>query len=72
MKKLFCLLLLFPFSLFAGVDLTTIDNFNIFSTSEHDLIVSKPGHKDRVNFLTFCANPVINLGSDKEMEEMDV
>ena len=77
MKKLFCLLLLFPFSLFAGVDLTTIDNFNIFSTSEHDLIVSKPGHKDRVNFLAFrmerpfciCANPVISLGSDKEMEE---
>ena len=77
MKKLFCLLLLYPFSLFAGVDLTTIDNFNIFSTSEHDLIVSKPGHKDRVNFLAFrmerpfcvCANPVISLGSDKKMEE---
>ena len=77
MKKLFCLLLLFPFSLFAGVDLTTIDNFNIFSTSEHDLIVSKPGHKDRVNFLAFrmerpfciCANPVISLGSDKKIEE---
>ena len=77
MTKLFCLLLLYPFSLFAGVDLTTIDNFNIFSTSEHDLIVSKPGHKDRVNFLAFrmerpfciCANPVISLGSDKKMEE---
>jgi len=77
MTKLFCLLLLYPFSLFAGVDLTTIDNFNIFSTSEHDLIVSKPGHKDRVNFLAFrmerpfciCANPVISLSSDKEMEE---
>ena len=70
-------MLLYPFSLFAGVDLTTIDNFNIFSTSEHDLIVSKPGHKDRVNFLAFrmerpfciCANPVISLGSDKEIEE---
>jgi len=70
-------MLLYPFSLFAGVDLTTIDNFNIFSTSEHDLIVSKPGHKDRVNFLAFrmerpfciCANPVISLGSDKEMEQ---
>ena len=77
MRKLFCLLLLYPFSLFAGVDLTTIDNFNIFSTSEHDLIVSKPGHKDRVNFIAFrmerpfciCANPVISLGSDKEMEQ---
>ena len=77
MRKLFCLLLLFPFSLFAGVDLTTIDNFNIFSTSEHDLIVSKPGHKDRVNFIAFrmerpfciCANPVISLGSDKVMEQ---
>ena len=77
MRKLFCLLLLYPFSLFAGVDLTTIDNFNIFSTSEHDLIVSKPGHKDRVNFIAFrmerpfciCANPVISLGSNKEMEK---
>ena len=77
MKKLFCLILLFPLYLFAGVDLTTIDNFNIFSTSEHDLIVSKPGHKDRVNFLAFrmerpfciCANPVISLGSDKVMEQ---
>ena len=80
MKKMKYLLttLFFISSLIAAeVNLTTLDDFNIFSTSEHVLIVSKSGHKDRINFLAFrmerpfciCANPVISLASEKEVEE---
>jgi len=76
MKKLLYLLLLYPFSLFAEVDITTIDNFNIFSTSEHDLIVNKQGQKDRNNFLAWrmerpfciCSNPVISLMANEKVE----
>ena len=58
------------------VDITTLDNFSIFSTSAHELVVSKQGHKDTVNFLAFrmerpfciCSNPVISLASDTKVE----
>jgi len=77
MYKIFFLLLFYPLPLFSEVNLTTVDNFNIFSTSEHDLVVSKPGHRDHINFLAFrmerpfciCSNPVISLNTDKEIQE---
>lgn len=77
MKNIFCLLLLYPFSLFSEVNITTVDDFHIFNTSEHDLVVSKHGDKDPINFLAFrmerpfciCSNPVISLGTDKDIKE---
>ena len=70
-----CLILLTN-SINAEVDITTLDNFNIFSTSPHDLIVNKSGQKDRTNFLAFrmdrpfciCANPVISLMASEKVE----
>ena len=77
MHKIFFLLLFYPLLLISEVNLTTVDNFNIFNTSEHDLVVSKQGHKDHINFLAFrmerpfciCSNPVISLNTDKEIQE---
>ena len=72
-------LCLIPLSspLIAEVDITTLDDFNIFSTSPHELIVNKQGQLDRQSFIAFkmtkpfciCANPVISLASDKEVVE---
>ena len=69
-------LILVSSPLIAEVDITTLDDFNIFSTSPHELIVNKQGHKDTVNFLAFrmerpfciCSNPVISLASDTKVE----
>ena len=74
---LYVCILIFSSTKFSEVDIITLDNFNIYSTSEHDLIVNKRGNKDRVNFLAFrmdrpfciCSNPVISLASNKEVEE---
>jgi len=69
-------LLLISCPLYSKIDLVTLDNFNIFSTSPHELIINKQGHKDTVNFLAFrmerpfciCSNPVISLASDTKVE----
>ena len=61
---------------FSEVDITTLDDWNVFSTSPHELVVSKQGLKDTVNFLAFrmerpfciCSNPVISLASDTKVE----
>ena len=66
---LYVCILIFSSTNFSEVDIITLDNFNIYSTSEHDLIVNKRGNKDRVNFLAFrmdrpfciCSNPVISI-----------
>ena len=77
MKILLCLLLLYPFSLFARVDLTTLDNWNIVRTSEHNLFITKQGETNPKNFVGFqmnrpfcvCANPIFNLKTDYKIEE---
>lgn len=69
-------LVLVSSSINAEVNITTIDDFSIYSTSEHDLIVNKSGLKDRTNFLAFrmdrpfciCANPVISLMASEKVE----
>jgi len=77
MKKFFTLLLFSPLIIYAEVDLVTLDNWNISSTSEHDLFISKQGEVNPNNFIGFqmnrpfcvCANPVFNLKTDYEIEE---
>ena len=62
--------------LIAEVDIVTLDDFAIYSTSEHDLIVSKRGQKDTSNVLGFrmqrpfcvCKNPVFILAIDTDKE----
>ena len=68
---------LFCLQLPAQIDITTIDDWNIFSSSENTLIVSKDGSIDTKQFLGFtmdqpwciCKNPVIALKTDDELEE---
>lgn len=58
-----------PIISYADVDLVTLDDWNILSTSEHNLFVSKQGEKNKKTFLGFamnrpfcvCSNPVFNL-----------
>ena len=71
------MLILFPLRSFAEVDLVTLDNWNISSTTEHNLFISKQGEINPNNFIGFqmnrpfciCANPVFNLKTDYELEE---
>ena len=59
----------FPIISYADVDLVTLDDWNILSTSEHNLFISKQGEKNKKTFLGFtmrrpfcvCSNPVFNL-----------
>ena len=77
MKIFFTLLLFFPSIIYAEVDLVTLDNWNISSTNEHNLFISKQGEVNPDNFIGFqmnrpfciCANPVFNLKTDYEIEE---
>ena len=75
---LFSLLLtLLSTPIFSEVDITTIDDWNIFSSSEYTLIVTKDGSNDTKQFLGFkmeqpwcvCKNPVIALQVDEGLEE---
>ena len=76
--KLFLLILtLCSVQLSAEIDITTIDDWNIFSSTENALIISKDGSIDTRQFLGFkmeqpwcvCKNPVIALKADEELEE---
>ena len=76
--KLFTLIFtLFCLQLPAEIDITTIDDWNIFSSTEYSLIISKDGSIDTKQFLGFkmeqpwcvCKNPVIALKADEELEE---
>ena len=76
--KLFTLIFtLFCLQLPAEIDITTIDDWNIFSSTENVLIISKDGSIDTRQFLGFkmeqpwcvCKNPVIALKADEELEE---
>ena len=77
MKLLLLILTLFSIQLSAQIDITTIDDWSIISTSEHDLVVSKSGKTDRNQFVAFrmerpfcvCKNPVINLVTKEELEK---
>ena len=54
MKSPIMVIFLFmSYSTYSEVDITTLDNFGIFSTSEHNLIISKQGDKDRNSFLAY-------------------
>ena len=75
---LFSLLLTFLSTpIFSEIDITTIDDWNIFSSTENVLIISKDGSIDTRQFLGFkmeqpwcvCKNPVIALKADEELEE---
>ena len=75
---LFSLLLTFLSTpIFSEIDITTIDDWNIFSSTEYSLIISKDGSIDTKQFLGFkmeqpwciCKNPVIALKADEELEE---
>ena len=69
MKNLILFLICFPIISYADVDLITLDDWNILSTSEHNLFISKQGEKNKETFLGFhmdrpfciCSNPVFNL-----------
>ena len=60
-------------TIFSEIDITTIDDWNIFSSSEYTLIVTKDGSNDTKQFLGFkmeqpwcvCKNPVIALKADE-------
>jgi len=76
--KLFLLILtLCSVQLPAEIDITTIDDWNIFSSTKNALIISKDGSIDTRQFLGFkmeqpwcvCKNPVIALKADEELEE---
>ncbi|MFL2697936.1 MAG: hypothetical protein ACJ0F4_01895 [Gammaproteobacteria bacterium] len=63
--------------IFSEVSLQTLDDFGIYSTSEHDLVVSKSGQNDRLSFFAFrmdrpfciCSNPAISIHKgDAEIE----
>tara|TARA_B100001123_G_C15077325_1_gene934198 strand:+ start:121 stop:639 length:519 start_codon:yes stop_codon:yes gene_type:complete len=79
MKSTIIVIFLFmSYSTHSEIDITTLDNFGIFSTSEHNLIISKQGNKDRNSFLAYrmerpfcvCSNPVISLPSGTEELEV--
>ena len=77
MKLYLLILTLFCLQLPAEIDITTIDDWNIFSSTENTLIISKDGSIDTRQFLGFkmeqpwciCKNPVIALRADEELEE---
>ena len=77
MRLVILILTLFCLQLPAEIDITTIDDWNIFSSTENVLIISKDGSIDTRQFLGFkmeqpwcvCKNPVIALKADEELEE---
>ena len=77
MKLYLLILILFCLQLTAEIDITTIDDWNIFSSTENTLIITKDGNIDTKQFLGFkmeqpwcvCKNPVIALKADEELEE---
>ena len=64
-------------SIFSEIDIKTIDDWNIFSSSEYTLILTKDGSNDAKQFIGFkmeqpwcvCKNPVIALKAHEEVEE---
>ena len=44
---------MFPILSFAEIDITTLDNWNIVNTSEHNLFITKHGEEDPNNFVGF-------------------
>ena len=79
MKLLLLLLLIISTFIKAEIDYVTLDNWNIRSTSEYDLFVSKNGEKNQSSILAWqlempycvCNNPVITLLSNKTLERGD-
>ena len=77
MKKIMLLIFWFPMLSLAEVDITTLDNWNIVNTSEHNLFITKQGVHNPKNFVGFqmnrpfcvCANPIFNLNTDYKLEE---
>ena len=77
MKLYLLILILFCLQLPAEIDITTLDDWNIFSSTENTLIITKDGSIDTKQFLGFkmeqpwciCKNPVIALKADEELEE---
>jgi len=77
MKLYLLILILFCLQLPAEIDITTLDDWNIFSSTENTLIITKDGSIDTKQFLGFkmeqpwciCKNPVIALKTDEELEE---
>jgi len=73
----YILITLFSNLTISQVDLTTLDNWKILSTSEHDLFISKEGASNSNNFIGFqmhrpfcvCKNPIINLVTDEEFTQ---
>ena len=80
MKYLLTTIFFISSLIIAEVDLVTIDDWNIFSSTEYSLIISKDGSNDTKQFLGFkmeqpwcvCKNPVIALKADDELEEGDI
>jgi hypothetical protein len=78
MKIILLIIAALSFSIRAEIDLVTLDNWNIVSTTEHDLFISKHGELNPVNFIGFrmgrasfcvCNSPIINLAITNELEE---
>ena len=78
MKIILLIIAALSFSIRAEIDLVTLDNWNIVSTTEHDLFISKHGEHNPVNFIGFrmgrasfcvCNSPIINLAITNELEE---
>ena len=77
MRLQLLILILFCLQLPAEIDFRTVDDWNIFSSSESTLIISKEGSNDRKQFLGFkmeqpwcvCTDPVFSLKAGEGIEE---
>ena len=78
MKTIVCILGFLFCSVFnAEIRITTLDDWNINSTSEHDLFVTKQGEVNNDNFVGFqmdrpfciCSNPIFKLNTQEILEE---
>ena len=78
MKIILLIIAALSFSINAEIDLVTLDNWNIVSTSKHDLFISKQGEINPVNFIGFrmgrgsfciCNSPIINLATTNKLEK---
>ena len=74
MRLFIFIFILFCLQLPAEIDFRTVDDWNIFSSSESTLIISKEGSNDRKQFLGFkmeqpwcvCTDPVFSLKAGEE------
>ena len=77
MKYLLTTLLFISSLIVAEVDIVTIDDWNIFSSTEHSLIINKSGTIDTKQFFAFkmdqpwcvCKNPVFAFKVNEGLEE---